>query len=64
MPERPNDNEPTEYGGYPGDPYRRPDGTRRPKTAAERARDLRAEGLRAGQGTARKPRADRRGRVR
>lgn len=62
MPERPTDNEPTEYGGYPGDPYRRPDGTRRPKTAAERARDLRAEGLRAGQGTVRKPRADGRAR--
>lgn len=64
MTKRRNDNSPTEYGGYPNDPSRRPDGTRRPQTTAERARTLRAEGIRAGETLGRQPRADRRGRTR
>ena len=64
MTKRLNDNIPTEHGGYPNDPYRRPDGTRRPQTTAERARALRAEGIRAGEDLSPKPRAVRRGRAR
>jgi hypothetical protein len=64
MTKRPNDNIPTEHGGYPNDPYRRPDGTRRPQTTAERARALRAEGIRAGETPGRQLRTVRRGRAR
>ena len=64
MTKRPNDNIPTEYGGYPNDPCRRPDGTGRPQTTAERARALRAEGIRAGETLAPQPRAVRRRRTR
>jgi len=64
MTKRPNDNIPTEFGGYPNEPHRRPNGTRRPQTTAERARALRAEGIRAGEDLGRQPRAVRRGRTR
>lgn len=41
-------NQPSEYGGYDGPSYRKPDRTPRSLSAGERARLLRSEGMQPG----------------